>query len=126
MANRAYNIPTYSTLPASSTDLNVGGCSVHGLQPGRSELRPNGKPQAIPRLVQALKHRQIVSLVALQGVLYAIGGGKPLLSLTIHVLKYDLPYINVLALMYAPTIYYMSEWFVVRRGLASGAINAGL
>ncbi|KAI0801937.1 major facilitator superfamily domain-containing protein [Irpex lacteus] len=79
----------------------------------------------VASLVGASYAQTIVSLVALQGVLYAIGGGKPLLSLTMRVLKYDPPYIHILALMYAPTIYYMSEWFVVRRGLASGAINAG-
>ncbi|KAI0345863.1 MFS general substrate transporter [Trametopsis cervina] len=47
--------------------------------------------------------RTIKSLLALQGITYAIGG----------------------ALLYAPTIYYMSEWFVARRGLANGVINAG-
>lgn len=30
-----------------------------------------------------------------------------------------------LALIYAPCIYYMSEWFVERRGLANGTIDAG-
>lgn len=39
----------------------------------------------------------------LQGVAYAIGG----------------------SLLYAPCISYMSEWFVVRRGLANGVIFAG-
>jgi hypothetical protein len=42
-------------------------------------------------------------LVALQGVLYAIGG----------------------ALLYAPCISYMSEWFVARRGFANGLLFAG-
>ncbi|GJE99307.1 MFS general substrate transporter [Phanerochaete sordida] len=47
--------------------------------------------------------RTIPSLLALQGVMYAIGG----------------------ALLYAPAIYYMSDWFVERRGLALGIIDAG-
>ncbi|KAL1743086.1 major facilitator superfamily domain-containing protein [Schizophyllum fasciatum] len=46
---------------------------------------------------------QIVTLVALQGVLYAIGG----------------------ALLYTPTILFMSEWFIRLRGTASGIIFAG-
>ncbi|KAL1673464.1 major facilitator superfamily domain-containing protein [Schizophyllum commune] len=46
---------------------------------------------------------QIVTLVALQGVLYAIGG----------------------ALVYTPTILFMSEWFIRLRGTASGIIFAG-
>ncbi|EIN12813.1 MFS general substrate transporter [Punctularia strigosozonata HHB-11173 SS5] len=46
---------------------------------------------------------RVVTLVALQGVLYAIGG----------------------ALLYAPCISYLSEWFVNRRGLANGIIFAG-
>ncbi|KAI0086445.1 MFS general substrate transporter [Irpex rosettiformis] len=54
-------------------------------------------------LLGASYARSIAALVALQGALYAVGG----------------------VLLYAPTIYYMSEWFVARRGLASGAIDAG-
>ncbi|KAG7445645.1 MFS general substrate transporter [Guyanagaster necrorhizus] len=42
-------------------------------------------------------------LIGLQGILYAIGG----------------------SLLYAPCISYMTEWFVMRRGLASGVIFAG-
>ena len=37
-----------------------------------------------------------------------------------------LPYAyHDLALVYAPVISYMSEWFVARRGLANGVVNAG-
>ncbi|KAK0462091.1 major facilitator superfamily domain-containing protein [Desarmillaria tabescens] len=43
-------------------------------------------------------------LIGLQGILYAIGG----------------------SLLYAPCISYMTEWFVMRRGLASGVIFAVL
>ncbi|EIN08159.1 MFS general substrate transporter [Punctularia strigosozonata HHB-11173 SS5] len=46
---------------------------------------------------------QVVVLVALQGVLYGIGG----------------------TLLYAPCISFLSEWFVNRRGLANGIIFAG-
>lgn len=46
---------------------------------------------------------QIETLVATQGVLYAIGG----------------------ALLYLPSISYMSEWFVEKRGMANGVIFAG-
>ncbi|KIY49211.1 MFS general substrate transporter [Fistulina hepatica ATCC 64428] len=54
-------------------------------------------------LFSASYARKIEELVALQGVLYAIGG----------------------SLLYAPTISFMSEWFVERRGLANGVIFAG-
>ncbi|KAJ3549518.1 hypothetical protein NM688_g5169 [Phlebia brevispora] len=46
---------------------------------------------------------QVLVLVALQGVVYALGG----------------------CMIYAPCVYYMSEWFVERRGLANGVIDAG-
>ncbi|KAK0441694.1 MFS general substrate transporter [Armillaria borealis] len=46
---------------------------------------------------------QVPVLIGLQGILYAIGG----------------------SLLYAPCISYMTEWFVMRRGLASGVIFAG-
>ncbi|VDB91913.1 unnamed protein product [Peniophora sp. CBMAI 1063] len=47
--------------------------------------------------------RSINELVALQGVLYALGA----------------------SLTYQPTISYMSEWFVERRGMANGIMFAG-
>lgn len=47
--------------------------------------------------------RTVAQLVALQGVLYAIGG----------------------SLIYAITICYMSEWFLERRGIANGVMFAG-
>ncbi|KAJ7133628.1 major facilitator superfamily domain-containing protein [Mycena epipterygia] len=46
---------------------------------------------------------KIFELILLQGVLYAIGG----------------------FLLYSPTISYMSEWFVARRGMANGILFAG-
>ncbi|KII90896.1 hypothetical protein PLICRDRAFT_39502 [Plicaturopsis crispa FD-325 SS-3] len=46
---------------------------------------------------------KVLDLVILQGVLYAVGG----------------------SLLYAPCISYLSEWFVERRGLASGVLFAG-
>ncbi|KAA1476049.1 MFS general substrate transporter [Dentipellis sp. KUC8613] len=46
---------------------------------------------------------KITSLVALQGVIYGIGG----------------------SMLYAPCISFLSEWFVVRRGLATGIIFMG-
>ncbi|EIW81214.1 MFS general substrate transporter [Coniophora puteana RWD-64-598 SS2] len=46
---------------------------------------------------------KIVELIILQGCLYGIGG----------------------AIVYAPTISYLSEWFVTRRGMANGVIFAG-
>lgn len=46
---------------------------------------------------------QPVSLLALQGVVYSIGG----------------------SLLYSPCISYLSEWFVNRRGLANGITLAG-
>ncbi|KAI0322404.1 major facilitator superfamily domain-containing protein [Amylostereum chailletii] len=45
----------------------------------------------------------VTRLLALQGVLYAVGG----------------------AFMYAPAMSFFSEWFVRRRGLANGVIDAG-
>ncbi|EKM49544.1 uncharacterized protein PHACADRAFT_106372 [Phanerochaete carnosa HHB-10118-sp] len=45
----------------------------------------------------------ISSLLALQGVVYGVGG----------------------ALLYAPAMYYLSDWFAERRGLALGVIDAG-
>lgn len=45
----------------------------------------------------------IATLLACEGVLYAIGG----------------------AMLYSPCLYYASEWFVARRGLANGIIFAG-
>ncbi|PVG01314.1 MFS general substrate transporter [Serendipita vermifera] len=47
--------------------------------------------------------KKVTTLVLCQGVLYALGG----------------------AMIYYPCLLYMSEWFVVRRGLANGVINAG-
>ncbi|KAL1658808.1 major facilitator superfamily domain-containing protein [Schizophyllum commune] len=47
--------------------------------------------------------RTVVQLVALQGVLYSIGG----------------------TMVYVPTIFYMSQWFVERRGIANGVMMAG-
>ncbi|KZP31560.1 MFS general substrate transporter [Athelia psychrophila] len=46
---------------------------------------------------------KVTQLLALQGVLYAIGG----------------------SLLYAPCISYISEWFVKKRGLANGVLFAG-
>ncbi|TRM64968.1 major facilitator superfamily domain-containing protein [Schizophyllum amplum] len=46
---------------------------------------------------------KVSSLVALQGVMYAIGG----------------------SLIYSPTMLYMSEWFIRLRGTASGVVFAG-
>ncbi|KAJ7701419.1 MFS general substrate transporter [Mycena rosella] len=46
---------------------------------------------------------ETLQLVLLQGVVYALGG----------------------ALLYLPCISYMSEWFVVRRGMANGIVFAG-
>ncbi|KAL1746886.1 major facilitator superfamily domain-containing protein [Schizophyllum fasciatum] len=45
----------------------------------------------------------VVQLVALQGVLYSIGG----------------------TMVYVPTIFYMSQWFVEKRGIANGVMMAG-
>ncbi|KAJ7495833.1 major facilitator superfamily domain-containing protein [Mycena galericulata] len=45
----------------------------------------------------------VFQLILLQGVLYAVGG----------------------SLLYLPCISYMSEWFVVRRGMANGILFAG-
>ncbi|KAI5823250.1 MFS general substrate transporter [Schizophyllum commune Tattone D] len=42
-------------------------------------------------------------LLALQGVIYSIGG----------------------SIIYAPTIFYMSQWFIERRGIANGVMFAG-
>ncbi|EKM49545.1 uncharacterized protein PHACADRAFT_188642 [Phanerochaete carnosa HHB-10118-sp] len=47
--------------------------------------------------------RTIPTLLALQGIIYSVGG----------------------VLLWAPEIYYMSDWFVERRGLALGVIDAG-
>ncbi|KAL1686371.1 major facilitator superfamily domain-containing protein [Schizophyllum commune] len=47
--------------------------------------------------------RTVIQLVALQGVLYSIGG----------------------TMVYVPTIFYMSQWFVERRGVANGVMMAG-
>ncbi|KAL1750452.1 major facilitator superfamily domain-containing protein [Schizophyllum commune] len=47
--------------------------------------------------------RTVTQLVALQGVLYSIGG----------------------TMVYVPTIFYMSQWFVERRGVANGVMMAG-
>ncbi|KAI5829952.1 hypothetical protein K523DRAFT_416320 [Schizophyllum commune Tattone D] len=44
-----------------------------------------------------------VTLLALQGVIYSIGG----------------------SFIYVPTIFYMSQWFVERRGMANGIMFAG-
>ncbi|KAJ7506707.1 MFS general substrate transporter [Mycena galericulata] len=54
-------------------------------------------------LVGASYATKIYELIILQGVLYALGG----------------------ALLYLPCIYYMSEWFVARRGMANGILFAG-
>ncbi|KAL1669918.1 major facilitator superfamily domain-containing protein [Schizophyllum commune] len=47
--------------------------------------------------------RTVPQLLALQGVIYSIGG----------------------SLFYAPIIFYMSQWFLDRRGIANGVIFAG-
>ncbi|KAL1740091.1 major facilitator superfamily domain-containing protein [Schizophyllum fasciatum] len=47
--------------------------------------------------------RTVPQLLALQGVIYAIGG----------------------SLIYVPTIFFMSQWFLARRGLANGVMFAG-
>ncbi|KAL1727136.1 major facilitator superfamily domain-containing protein [Schizophyllum commune] len=47
--------------------------------------------------------KTVAQLVALQGVMYALGG----------------------SMIYAPTICYMSQWFSARRGLANGVMFAG-
>ena len=52
--------------------------------------------------------------------MYAIGGGE-YCPVTVE----WSPIERNSALIYAPCIYYMSEWFVKRRGLANGTIDAG-
>ncbi|KAJ7160130.1 major facilitator superfamily domain-containing protein, partial [Mycena filopes] len=54
-------------------------------------------------LLGASYAKEILQLVLLQDVVYAIGG----------------------ALLYLPCISYMSEWFVARRGMANGILSAG-
>ncbi|KAK7038278.1 MFS general substrate transporter [Favolaschia claudopus] len=54
-------------------------------------------------LIGASYATQISQLIILQGVLYALGG----------------------SLLYLPCISYMTEWFVVRRGMANGILFAG-
>ncbi|KAL1663604.1 major facilitator superfamily domain-containing protein [Schizophyllum commune] len=54
-------------------------------------------------LLAASYTTKVTHLVALQGVLYALGG----------------------SLIYSPTIFYMSEWFIRLRGTANGIVFAG-
>ncbi|KAL1745717.1 major facilitator superfamily domain-containing protein [Schizophyllum fasciatum] len=54
-------------------------------------------------LLAASYTTKVTNLVALQGVLYALGG----------------------SLIYSPTIFYMSEWFIRLRGTANGIVFAG-
>ncbi|KIP08941.1 hypothetical protein PHLGIDRAFT_103577 [Phlebiopsis gigantea 11061_1 CR5-6] len=62
-----------------------------------------GVPLMFGSLFGASYARTLLVLLLLQGVTYAIGA----------------------ALLYASSIYYMSEWFVEKRGLANGVIAAG-
>lgn len=58
-------------------------------------------------------------LLALQGVIYSIGGCKyGFFSLLNRGLTH-------VAIIYAPTIFYMSQWFIERRGIANGVMFAG-
>jgi hypothetical protein len=60
-------------------------------------------------------------LVVLQGTLYGLGGGQLFFT---RARRIQSSYVH-LALLHAAAIYYMSEWFVERRGLANGVIGAG-
>lgn len=60
--------------------------------------------------------------MALQGALYAIGGCEYIL--TSPTLGQRLT--RLAALLYAPCLSYMSEWFVKKRGLANGILFAGM
>ena len=55
-------------------------------------------------LVASSFSTQVWHLIATQGVLYAIGG----------------------SLLYSPTMFYLDEWFVDKKGLAFGVMWAGV
>jgi hypothetical protein len=55
-------------------------------------------------LVASSFSTQVWHLILTQGILYAIGG----------------------SLLYAPTMFYLDEWFILRKGLAFGIMWAGV
>ncbi|KLO15824.1 MFS general substrate transporter [Schizopora paradoxa] len=64
---------------------------------------------------------KISHLLLFQGIAFGIGGCK---SIHVRFVRYaTLKYSS--ALLYAPVMSFLMEWFVRRRGLASGIINAG-
>ncbi|PVG01317.1 MFS general substrate transporter [Serendipita vermifera] len=110
---------TYSTQPHAFSLLPLIGTLTTGI------IYCSGKPFTYPLIYRYPKLKRlslwigavicwaslfgasyttkVTHLVLCQGVLYAIGG----------------------AMLYNPCLSYMSEWFVARRGLANGVINAG-
>ena len=61
-------------------------------------------------------------LIALLGLLYAIGGGMLAFSNMLFILGLNS---ELKALVYLPCLSFLPEWFVQRRGLANGVIFAG-
>jgi hypothetical protein len=55
-------------------------------------------------LVASSFSTQVWHLILTQGILYAIGG----------------------SLLYTPTVFYLDEWFILRKGLAFGIMWAGV
>ncbi|KAL1676857.1 major facilitator superfamily domain-containing protein [Schizophyllum commune] len=110
--------PMYNSQPGATSQLALIGPLISGVMHCSSPLinpmlyryprcgRPlcwAGMALCAVSLFASSYAKTVPQLLALQGVIYSIGG----------------------SLFYAPIIFYMSQWFLDRRGIANGVIFAG-
>ncbi|KAI5886685.1 MFS general substrate transporter [Schizophyllum commune H4-8] len=110
--------PQYNSQPGATSQLALIGPLISGVMHCSSPLinpmlyryprcgRPlcwAGMALCAVSLFASSYAKTVPQLLALQGVIYSIGG----------------------SLFYAPIIFYMSQWFLDRRGIANGVIFAG-